>query len=225
MLLISGCSMVWIPDPAVSIVEWYSPEVIFRGDRESGLIALTIDDGPHPDTTPAILDVLDAHGTWATFFLLGEKARKYPELVEEIRTRGHEVGNHLMRDEKSVSLGREQFAADLAEADSLLWIEGPKWFRPGSGWYAGWMLQVAEAQGYRCVLASVYVQDTKIRKPRLITWLLKQQTEPGDIVVVHGGSSDRDWAPEVLDGLIGYWHDRGWNVGTVGDLMELSKQP
>lgn len=218
-LTMSGCAVVWVPDPAVSVAEWRSPDVVFRGERASGLVALTIDDGPHPDTTPAILDVLDAHGAWATFFLLGENARQYPELVEEIRARGHEVANHLMRDERSSRLGREEFARQLAEVDSLLTMEGPRWFRPGSGWITGWMLEEAASQGYRCVLASAYVQDTKIRNAGLITWLLKQQTGPGDIVVLHEGNPQRTWAPEVLDELIGYWHDRGWAVGTVGDLV------
>lgn len=222
-LLMSGCAMVWVPDPAVSIAAWRSPEVVFRGAYSSGFIALTIDDGPHPETTPQILDVLDAHGAWATFFLLGENARQYPELVDEIRARGHEVGNHLMRDERSVGEGLEVFRRDLAEADSLLAMEEPKWFRPGSGWYSGWMLEEAESQGYRCVLASAYVQDTKIRNPGVIIWLLKQQTRPGEIVVVHEGSPQRTWAPEVIDELIGHWHAQGWAVGTVGDLVGLQR--
>jgi peptidoglycan/xylan/chitin deacetylase (PgdA/CDA1 family) len=217
--------MVWVPDPAVSIAQWRSPEVIFRGDRTAGLIALTIDDGPHPDTTPQILDALDEHGAWATFFLLGENAQKYPELVEEIRVRGHEVGNHLMRDERSITKGPETFRRDLAEADSILEIEEPRWFRPGAGWYAGWMLEEAGRQGYRCVLASSYVQDTKLLKPGIIIWLLRQQTGPGEIVVVHEGRPSRRWAAEVIDELIGYWHAEGWQVGTVGDLMEAAPPP
>jgi peptidoglycan/xylan/chitin deacetylase (PgdA/CDA1 family) len=223
-VLMSGCALVWVPDPVVSIAESRSPDVIFRGAHETGFVALTIDDGPHPGTTPAILDVLDEHGAWATFFLLGENAAKYPDLVEEIRARGHEIGNHLMRDEKSVSLGREGFARDLAEADSVLRIEGAKFFRPGSGWYAGWMLEEAAEQGYRCVLASVYVQDTRLRQAALISWLIGQQTGPGDIVVVHEGRPERDWAPSVLDALIEEWHGKGWAVGTVGDLLALEPE-
>ena len=213
--------MVWLPDPAVKVAAWRSPDVIFRGGTTSAFIALTIDDGPHPATTLPILDVLDEHGAWATFFLIGENAREYPELVEEIRARGHEVGNHLMRDERSVTKGAEAFRRDLAEADSILEMEDPRWFRPGRGWYAGWMLDEAQAQGYRCVLASAHVQDTRIRNAGLITWLLKQQTGPGEIVVIHEGSPDRTWATEVIDELVGYWHSKGWQVGTVGDLMDL----
>lgn len=57
---------------------------------------LTIDDGPHPDDTPAILDELDEHGVKAVFFVVGEKVAKYPELAREIVNRGHELGNHTM---------------------------------------------------------------------------------------------------------------------------------
>lgn len=216
--------MVWVPDPVVSIAASTSPEVIFRGARGSGLIALTIDDGPHPDTTPAILDVLDEHGAWATFFLLGDNARRYPDLVEEIRARGHEIGNHLMHDERTAAKGLEAFRRDLADADSILSIEEPKFFRPGSGWYTGWMLEEAELHGYRCVLASAYVQDTKLRKPGIIAWLLKRQAGPGEIVVVHEGRPDRTWAPQVLGELIDHWHAKGWAVGTVGELVALSSE-
>ena len=219
VLLIAGCAVVWTPGPLISLAELGSPDVVFRGAPEAGIIALTIDDGPHPETTPKILAVLDRHGAWATFFLLGENAQAYPELVETIRDRGHEIGNHLMRDERSVTRGRETFQRDLAAADSILAIDEPKWFRPGSGWYADWMLEEAERQGYTCVLASAYMQDVKIRRVGLIQWLLKRRVRPGDIVVLHEGSDSRRWTPAVLDEVIPYWQDRGWAVGTVGDLL------
>lgn len=57
-------------------------------------VLITIDDGPDPQTTPAMLDLLDAHGGKAVFFLIGEKARRWPELVRQIQQRGHEIGNH-----------------------------------------------------------------------------------------------------------------------------------
>lgn len=57
-------------------------------------IWLTLDDGPDPATTPAILDLLDLHGAKATFFVIGKKAESHPELIEEIQRRGHQVGNH-----------------------------------------------------------------------------------------------------------------------------------
>jgi peptidoglycan/xylan/chitin deacetylase (PgdA/CDA1 family) len=75
--------------------EWWGPQV--KGLRPGeGKVWLTIDDGPHPEDTPRLLDLLDAAGARATFFVIGEKAERYPDLVRDILHRGHQVGNHTM---------------------------------------------------------------------------------------------------------------------------------
>jgi peptidoglycan/xylan/chitin deacetylase (PgdA/CDA1 family) len=66
---------------------------------------LTIDDGPHPQHTPAILDILDRHGLKAVFFLVGERAARHPDLVREIIARGHEIGNHTQTHPAAFFLG------------------------------------------------------------------------------------------------------------------------
>lgn len=218
-MLFAVCVAVWLPGPLLSIAESRLPGAVFRGPRSSGLIALTIDDGPHPDTTMDLLATLERHEAQATFFLLGENVIAYPDLVDSIRIRGHEIGNHLMRDERSVTKGRDQFVRDLTMADSLLALSDPKWFRPGSGWTAGWMIEEATREGYTCILASAYVQDVKLRNGAVISQLLKWRVGPGDIVVLHEGDPSRTWAPRVLDQLIPYWRSKGWKVGTVGQLM------
>ena len=68
--------------------------VLVKGRRSRGRVALPFDDGPHPENTPRILDVLDKSCVTATFFLQGREAEKYPALVREISARGHQVGNH-----------------------------------------------------------------------------------------------------------------------------------
>jgi peptidoglycan/xylan/chitin deacetylase (PgdA/CDA1 family) len=73
--------------------------VAFVATREHH-VALTIDDGPDPTTTPQLLRVLRSHGARATFFLLGERAQRRPDLVRRIVADGHEVANHLMREEE-----------------------------------------------------------------------------------------------------------------------------
>lgn len=213
---------VWLPSPLITLAEKTHPRVIYRGDPRSAVVALTIDDGPDPRTTPAILEVLARHDAHATFFLLGDRVRAHPGLVERIRDGGHEIGNHLMYDEVTQRLGRARFEVELAAVDSLLGIEGPdKWFRPGSGLTDDWMIEAAARQGYRCVLASAYVQDARLRSPALVTRLLSGRARAGDIVVLHEGPG-RDWTPKVLEELIPRWQERGWEVGTVGRLVAAS---
>jgi hypothetical protein len=84
------------------------------------VVAPTIDDGPHPATTPALLDVLAAAGARATFFVLGSLAARHPELIERIAREGHELGNHLMHDEPSVRLKPHGFGEQLAQVHALL---------------------------------------------------------------------------------------------------------
>src|SRR3954447_19035596 len=78
--------------------------VLFAVRTTAPRVALTFDDGPHPELTPALVEVLERHGAGATFFLLGSRALQEPGLVAELVRRGHEVGNHLWNDRASVLL-------------------------------------------------------------------------------------------------------------------------
>ena len=118
-------------------------------------VALTIDDGPHPATTPELLRVLRSHGARATFFLIGERAQSPPDLVRRIAADGHEVANHLMHDQPSIRLPATEFRRQLAQVHELLAPFGDVvFFRPGSGWITRRMLRDAAAQGYTCALGT-----------------------------------------------------------------------
>ena len=69
---------------------------VMKGDKDMNGVALTFDDGPAPETTPVILEMLNHHGVKATFFVKGEKAASYPELIKNILENGHTIGNHTM---------------------------------------------------------------------------------------------------------------------------------
>ncbi len=130
-------------------------DMLLHVDTTAPVFALTLDDGPHPATTTALLDVLDHHGARATFFVLGERARVEKALVARIRAEGHELGNHLLRDEPSIGLAPEEFSRQLAETGALLAEHGgARWFRPGSGRFTPRMLRTAAGQGLRCVLGT-----------------------------------------------------------------------
>ena len=80
-------------------------------------VYLTFDDGPIPEITPLVLDILDGAGAKATFFAVGDNARRYPELIEEIRRRGHHIGNHTMHHLKGMSTNTETYLRDLVTRD------------------------------------------------------------------------------------------------------------
>ena len=76
------------------IFRWFYPHALWRIDPHRKAVYLTFDDGPIPEATPFILDTLDRFEAKATFFMVGDNAAKYPHLFEEVRLRGHAIGNH-----------------------------------------------------------------------------------------------------------------------------------
>ncbi len=111
-------------------LRWLYPSAIWRMNPKEKAVYITFDDGPIPEATPWILDILDQYGVKATFFMVGDNVRKYPELFEEVKRRGHRVGNHtynhitfLMRSSK--------YVWNVHKADRLI---QSKLFRPPHGW-------------------------------------------------------------------------------------------
>ena len=125
-------------------------------------MALTFDDGPHPEGTPAVLDALDDLGWSATFFVLGAQARRHPAVVAETVRRGHEIAVH--GDEHRYLIARPPRAAydDLRRAvDSVADITGssPRWWRPPYGVLSGPALVAAHRLGLQPVLWSAWGRD------------------------------------------------------------------
>ena len=75
-------------------LRWLYPKALWRMDPADRSVYLTFDDGPIPEATPYILDVLAQYGVKATFFMVGDNVRKYPELYERVVSEGHRIGNH-----------------------------------------------------------------------------------------------------------------------------------
>jgi peptidoglycan-N-acetylglucosamine deacetylase len=156
----------WLID---QLARWH-PGCLYRVQTQAPLMALTIDDGPDPISTPVILDELRRQGARATFFLITERVRGQEHLVRTIITEGHELGNHFTRDRASIRLSPSAFEADLLQAHQVLAPYGAlKWARPGSGWYSRAMIDIMTRHGYRCALGSVYPFDATIPSAGLAT--------------------------------------------------------
>ena len=134
-LVAAGGFVLAAPPLLVDRVERASPDVLFSGPADRKVVALTIDDGP-AERTGAILDALAENGARATFFLIGSRVEKRPDVVRRIVDAGHEIGNHTMEETASIRLAPEELERQLRETDALLsGYADPRWFRPGSGWY------------------------------------------------------------------------------------------
>ena len=95
------------------VLEWLTPGILYRVKTKERLVALSFDDGPDAEFTPQVLEILERDGAKATFFLIGERAKRHPELVERIRAAGHEIGNHCWRDGTVLGHSRARFEEEL----------------------------------------------------------------------------------------------------------------
>ncbi|HZV92411.1 MAG TPA: polysaccharide deacetylase family protein [Caldimonas sp.] len=174
------------------------------GRRE---IAVTIDDGPEPDITPKVLDLLDAHGVRATFFAIGHQAAREPALCRQIVRRGHSVENHSDRHSPAFSLlGPRAMAREVAAAQRRLAdITGvaPRYFRAPAGLRNPFLSSVLDRLGLELVSWTRRGFDTVRREPGRIVAALSRDLAAGDILLLHDGHAAR--TPEgravVLDVL------------------------
>ncbi len=197
-----------------------APVLVSVHTREP-LVALTFDDGPDPATTPALLQVLSRHMATATFFLIGERAAAHPELVADIVSEGHELGNHLWLDRPSVRLTRQTFRAELSRTGEELSRHGTvRWFRPGSGMYTPRMLHEATDLGYQCVLGSPWLLATTYRTNSDGRGSrMGDRAHPGAIAILHEGTPARAAVAPITDGLLRRLGKRGLRAVNVSDLV------
>jgi len=210
-------------EPAARALSRLLPvDVLCYVATEARKFALTFDDGPHPMTTPGLLDVLARHSARATFFLIGARVAGNETLVARIAAEGHELANHLMHDERSVLMAADRFRRELAEVTSLLAPFGPvRWVRPGSGWFTPRMLRAAGEQDLRLVLGSVVAMHTGAPDDRRIAPMLAGEVRPGSIVVLHEGTAARRGVVAATDLLLTRLGRRGFTAVTVSELAAL----
>ena len=152
-------------------------------------VALTFDDGPHPEGTPAILDVLARAGARATFFVIGEQVQRRPELVVRIAEAGHLVGLHGYRHRLQARLSAEQVREDIARG--IVTLEqilgtGPAWHRPPYGIYSPAGLEAVRGAGLNPLLWSRWGKDwRRFTTPGRIASRSLKAVLPGDVILLH----------------------------------------
>ena len=207
------------------VVRWLAkkrPEVFYRLETDEPLVALTIDDSPHATVTPRILDTLAEYGAHATFFVIGDRVPGNEAILRRIVAEGHELGNHLMTNAPSIRLSAAEFAEHLRQMHELLAPYGPvRWFRPGSGWYSGRMLDQLRTHDYRCAMGSAYAYDCQIPSARFVGWQVRRHVRPGAVIVLHDGAGTGPQTVVVLRRALPELARRGYRVVTLSELAAL----
>jgi peptidoglycan/xylan/chitin deacetylase (PgdA/CDA1 family) len=200
------------------------PRVFYSAAILERVVALTIDDAPDPSTTAGILAVLEQHGARATFFVIADQIAGNERLLERIVAEGHELGNHMTHDEPSFELDPGEFERELLRAEEMLArFGGTRWFRPGSGYYNDWMLDILDRHGYRCVLGSVYPVDAQMPWSRLAASWIGWQTRPGAVIILHDREERGRRTAETLGKVLPALGEKGYRVVTLSELAELAE--
>ncbi len=160
-----------------------------------GEVALTFDDGPHPEVTPRVLDLLDAAGARASFFLIGRRALAHADVVRDIARRGHRVENHTWRHRHDFAFrGPRTLAREVDRAqEALAGLTGrpPDWFRAPAGMRNPCLAGVLAGRGLRLASWSRRAFDTVRRDPVAIGRRLTSGLAGGEVLLLHDGSSAR----------------------------------
>jgi peptidoglycan-N-acetylglucosamine deacetylase len=188
-------------------------DAVLRGPTGARGVVLTFDDGPDPDTTPRVLDALDAEDAKATFFVIAKKAERHPDLVREMKRRGHTIGLHSYAHDRLFALrSQERVASDMTRGMAVLEAitgERPELFRPPIGHTNPAIARVADALDLTVVGWTLSGRDGVARTtPRTVVARVRRHVKDGTILLLHdaaerGGRTPAgvDALPEVLDAV------------------------
>ena len=196
--------------------------------RARRAFALTLDDGPDPEVTPAVLDLLEREGVRATFFCIAERAQAHPALVREIVARGHSVQNHSLGHRHHFSLlGPAAMAREVARAQEVLTDltgESPHCFRAPAGLRNPFLAPVLHGLGLRLVSWTRRGFDTRSGDAAVVLARLTRDLAAGDILLLHDGharrtASQRPVLLEVLPPLLARCRDAGLHAETLREAV------
>eukprot|EP01083_Nonionella_stella_P161010 526849_1 len=214
------------PQPAIDALANRFPDVLFSVCTDQKVAALTIDDSPS-GTTSILLDTLKRHNSHATFFVLGHKINYRRDILNQILSEGHEIGNHMQNQDASYKLDIDEFRKQLLDVQKLISsIENydsssHHWFRPGSGIINDEMVSIAKEEGFRLVLGNVHPFDPQLPYKKVITQHVIARTRPGSIIILHDKQPSVDSIEDILTELI---DKQGYRFVTLSELIKLESK-
>ena len=194
------------------IIRMFFRGCTWRRKTKEKVIYLTFDDGPVPETTPYLLDLLDEYGWKATFFCVGENVQRHPELYREILARGHRTGNHTFNHLRGTRCSTEEYVDNVRKAAE--YIDSPL-FRPPHGRMKGNQRRKLREQ-YEIIMWDVLTQDyNKLLSPDYILGKIRRLSRNGSIVVYHDSAKARNNLLATLPRAIEFWNEQGFRSGLL----------
>jgi peptidoglycan/xylan/chitin deacetylase (PgdA/CDA1 family) len=234
---VSACAVLAAPDQRLG-----QRRLIWSVPTVKPLVALTFDDGPDPELTPRILEVLAEHGVQATFNVMGWNALRHPDLVRAVVAAGHELGNHTWTHQDLAFQSALQARRQLERGrEAIEWAAGvrPRFFRPPRGNLTGPAINSAAELGYDIVLWSVTRGSAGVGTPTSVADHLDRTVAPGDVVALHDGIGRGTFRPrgtgahqlrarrlvevEALPAAVERILGRGLRLVTVSALLDAAE--
>lgn len=209
------------------------PTVTHLGDTDSQKVALTFDDGPDPEWTPKILDILKQYKVHATFFVLGIHAEQHPELIRRILREGHEIGTHTYSHPNLAESSPEKVELELNATQRLLeWINHRSviLFRPP---YNGDSMPstladvrpIAQASDMGYIIAGESVDPNDWARPGAdeVVQRVHDQRASGNVILLHDAGGDRSQTVAALPRILDFLQTRGDKIVRLGKLIDLNR--
>lgn len=196
-----------IEQPA-KFLRWIYPTALWRMNPTEKSVYLTFDDGPIPEVTPWVLDVLDRYGVKATFFMVGENAAKHPEVFEMVKARGHRIGNHTYNHIGGMRHGISSYVANVDKANELL---RTNLFRPPHGWMK-WEQFLFVRSSYKVVMWDLVTRDYSTHlNGRDVLLNVRRYARSGSIITFHDSLKSLDKLLYALPRAIEWLQAQGYS--------------
>ncbi len=188
------------------------PSAIWRKNPSSKVIYLTFDDGPIPEVTPWVLDLLDHYQIKATFFMVGDNVRKYPKEFNEVVQRGHRIGNHTYHHVRGFSMNVDKYSADTEKANCLLHTD---LFRPPHGYMSRPQYQWAK-RNYKIIMWDLVTRDYSKRLNGVqVLNKVKKYVRNGSIITFHDSLKSRSKLEYALPAAIEWLKAEGYEFNIL----------
>lgn len=176
---------------------------------DDDVVYLTFDDGPSPQYTPQILDVLARHDARATFFVVGKFAQAYPDIIQRIAAEGHTIANHAWNHEDLAGLSRAAFDETISRTQAVLGDLAAPCLRPPYGSLDAFTREWAADHGLTLLTWDASPEDWKRPPAEEIADYIVQWARPGTVMLLHDGGGDRSRTVQGLDMALERLADRG----------------
>ncbi len=190
-------------------------------DPNEKAVYLTFDDGPIPESTPWLLDTLDRYGVKATFFMVGDNVRKYPELYEEIRRRGHRLGNHTFNHLGGITVSSKRFLRNANEADRYI---HSNLFRPPRGWMKN-AQYIHIRRHYTIIMWDLVTRDySRHLTAQDVVNNVKKYVRNGSIITFHDSLRSIDKLKTALPECIEWLQKEGYEMKVFDEKLQHSRK-